>query len=106
MRAAKLQKRAASVGFDWAETAAVVAKLKEEIVELEAEIASGNTQGIDEELGDVLFSCVNLARHLMVDPEEQCIPLKFSQLVIQFESINLDTIQQLASCLIILMRLY
>lgn len=70
MRAAKLQKRAASVGFDWIETAAVLAKLKEEIVELEAEIASANARGVDEELGDVLFSCVNLARHLMVDPEQ------------------------------------
>lgn len=70
MRAAKLQKRAAGVGFDWTETAAVLEKLKEEITELETEIASANAQGIDDELGDVLFSCVNLARHLQVDPEK------------------------------------
>lgn len=70
LRATKLQKRAASVGFDWTETTAVIAKLKEEIAELEAEMASANVQGIDEEFGDVLFSCVNLARHLMVDPEK------------------------------------
>lgn len=73
MRAAKLQKRAASVGFDWTEKNAVLAKLKEEIVELEAEIASTNAQGIDDELGDVLFSCVNLARHLQVDPEKALV---------------------------------
>ena len=70
MRAAKLQKRAASVGFDWTEAESVIAKLKEEIAELEVEITSANAQGIDEEFGDVLFSCVNLARHLMVDPEK------------------------------------
>lgn len=70
MRAAKLQKRAAGVGFDWTETVAVLEKLKEEITELETEIASANAQGIDDELGDVLFSCVNLARHLQVDPEK------------------------------------
>lgn len=70
MRAAKLQKRAAGVGFDWTETIAVLEKLKEEITELETEIASANAQGIDDELGDVLFSCVNLARHLQVDPEK------------------------------------
>ena len=68
-RATKLQKRADSVGFDWPTTAGVIEKVKEEIDELEAEISIGNSAAITEELGDLLFSCVNLARHLEVNPE-------------------------------------
>ncbi len=68
-RATNLQKRAASVGFDWPSTAGVIEKVKEEIDELEAEISIGNSAAITEELGDLLFSCVNLARHLEVNPE-------------------------------------
>src|SRR5690606_27888892 len=60
-RAAKLQKRAASVGFDWHNAEPVLAKLEEEIAELRAEMRSANQQRIEEEFGDVLFSCVNLA---------------------------------------------
>jgi ATP diphosphatase len=69
-RAAKLQKRAASAGFDWTEVSAVIAKVKEELAELEAEIETQNTQAIADELGDLMFSCVNLARHLAVDGEK------------------------------------
>ena len=69
-RAHKLQKRAAGVGFDWPEVKLVIDKVKEEIAELEAEISKGNSQGVEEELGDLLFSCVNLARHLATDPEK------------------------------------
>ncbi|MCW5696573.1 MAG: nucleoside triphosphate pyrophosphohydrolase [Bauldia sp.] len=69
-RAVKLQKRAARVGFDWAETAPVVAKLREEIDEVVAEIDSGgDADRIEDEIGDVLFAAANLARHLKVDPE-------------------------------------
>lgn len=68
-RAGKLQKRAASEGFDWQSAAPVLAKLQEEIQELEAEIAAGCQEQIVAELGDVLFTCVNLARHLQVEPE-------------------------------------
>lgn len=68
-RARKLQKRAASLGFDWTQVADVIAKLREEIVELEQEIARGDTARIEDELGDLLFSCVNLGRHLHADPE-------------------------------------
>ena len=68
-RAGKLQKRAASVGFDWQELTPVLEKLEEEIAELRAEIAAGNQQRIAEDFGDVLFSCVNLSRHLAVEPE-------------------------------------
>lgn len=68
-RAKKLQKRAASVGFDWASSAPVFGKLQEEIAELEAEILRQDKDAMTAELGDVLFSCINLARHLGIEPE-------------------------------------
>lgn len=69
MRAIKLQNRAARVGFDWPDTGPVLAKIEEEIGELREEIATGDADRLEDELGDVLFSVVNLARHLGVDPE-------------------------------------
>jgi ATP diphosphatase len=68
-RARKLQKRAASVGFDWPAVQGVIDKVKEELAELEEELAQGDQQRIEEEFGDLMFSCVNLARHLQIDPE-------------------------------------
>lgn len=68
-RAAKLQRRAANVGFDWPGAEPVIAKLREEIAELEAELTAGSDRGIEEELGDLLFTLANLARHLRKDPE-------------------------------------
>lgn len=68
-RANKLQKRASRAGFDWREVSGVLDKVREETDELQADIDTGNQQGISEELGDLLFSVVNLARHLAVDPE-------------------------------------
>lgn len=69
-RALKLQKRAATVGFDWRDIHGVETKLVEEIQELLAAISGGgNKTKIEEEMGDLLFSCVNLARHLGVDAE-------------------------------------
>jgi nucleoside triphosphate diphosphatase len=68
-RAEKLAKRAASVGFDWPDTPAVLAKTREELAETEAAIGSGDEAAIHEELGDLLMSIANLARHLGVDPE-------------------------------------
>ena len=68
-RGYKLQKRASSVGFDWTDPKDVLAKVKEEIAELEVEIAKGDRAAMEDEMGDLLFSCVNLARHLSVDPE-------------------------------------
>jgi ATP diphosphatase len=67
-RGQKLQKRAASIGFDWNNSLDVLSKVHEELSELEAEIQADNGQAVEEELGDLLFSCVNLARHLGVDP--------------------------------------
>ena len=68
-RAQKLQKRAANCGFDWDNSLDVLSKVHEELGELEAEIQADNSQAVEEELGDLLFSCVNLARHMSVDPE-------------------------------------
>ena len=69
-RAQKLQIRAATAGFDWANAGDVLKKLAEEITELEVEMHGHRTQAaITHEMGDVLFACVNLARHLGVDAE-------------------------------------
>lgn len=69
-RAAKLQKRAARVGFDWGEALPVLDKIEEEIAELREAIAAGQEAQIRAEMGDLLFAQVNLARHLGVDPEQ------------------------------------
>lgn len=69
MRAQKLQKKAARVGFDWPELAPVIGKLREEITELEEAITNGESVAIEEELGDLLFSVVNLARKLDIGAE-------------------------------------
>ena len=68
-KSVKLQKLAGKVGFDWPDTSDVFVKLKEEIVELEEAIGKSNKQEIESEFGDVLFTAVNMARHLNVDPE-------------------------------------
>ncbi|MDP3173030.1 MAG: nucleoside triphosphate pyrophosphohydrolase [Phenylobacterium sp.] len=69
-RAVKLSKRAAGVGFVWPTVEDVVAKLKEEVAELEVEIAAGDMDKARAELGDVLFVVANLARTLGVEPED------------------------------------
>jgi tetrapyrrole methylase family protein/MazG family protein/ATP diphosphatase len=69
-RAAKLSGRAARVGFAWPTLAGVMKKLREEVAELEAEVAAGDMENARRELGDVLFVCANIARNLDVDPEE------------------------------------
>jgi len=79
LRARKLGKRAARVGFDWPDTNGVLAKLREEISEIEAELGSGSaTQprtapaagaALEEEIGDLMFCVVNLCRHQGIDPE-------------------------------------
>lgn len=69
-RATKVQKKAKNVGFDWPEVQGAIDKLKEETAELEAAIASGVQKDIDEELGDLLFSAVNISRFVHADAEE------------------------------------
>lgn len=67
-RATKLQKRAAAVGFDWPSVEPVLEKLHEEIAEVRVEFAKGlGHDALEDEIGDVLFVCVNLARHAKVD---------------------------------------
>ncbi len=65
-RAAKLQRRAARTGFDWPDSSGARAKVAEELAELDAEI---DHQRLFEEMGDLLFAIVNLARHLNIEPE-------------------------------------
>ncbi len=69
MRSYKVQQKAAQVGFDWENIDDVFAKIREEIDELEIEYKKSNKPGMEDELGDVLFSVVNLARFLKVHPE-------------------------------------
>jgi ATP diphosphatase len=68
-RAIKLQDKAAKVGFDWPSAGPVIDKIREEITEVEQEIASGDREAAAGEVGDLLFAVANLARHLGVDPE-------------------------------------
>ncbi|RMS45821.1 Nucleoside triphosphate pyrophosphohydrolase [Pseudomonas amygdali pv. photiniae] len=68
-RAAKLQKRASQVGFDWPAALPVVDKVREELDEILEAMVENDAEGIAEEVGDLLFSVVNLVRHLKVDPE-------------------------------------
>ena len=68
-RAVKLTRRAARVGFDWPDLSQVMAKLREELEELQVEIDADDAEKAREELGDLLFVCANLARKLDVDPE-------------------------------------
>ena len=68
-RAAKLQKRAAQVGFDWPEALPVVDKVREELDEVLVAMSENDAEAVAEELGDLLFVVVNLTRHLKVDPE-------------------------------------
>jgi ATP diphosphatase len=67
-QAVKLQDAAGTVGFDWNDPRAVIAKIREELDELEAEIDGGGPSSRSDELGDVLFALANLGRHLKVDP--------------------------------------
>jgi len=69
-RAEKLGKRAAAVGFDWPDLAGPREKIDEELAELAVECAAGDMAKAGEELGDLLFAVVNMARHLDIDPEQ------------------------------------
>jgi len=72
-RAAKLTNRAARVGFDWPDAAAVLDKLDEEIGELKAELAEADPARLTDEVGDLLFVLANLARKLNLDPRPACV---------------------------------
>jgi MazG family protein len=69
IRAQNVQKKAARVGFDWPDAAGVIDKFREEVAELSVEIDQGNTPQIEHEIGDLLFTAVNMARKLGVEAE-------------------------------------
>jgi len=69
LRAVKLQKRAARVGFDWPDSVQVLDKITEEVAELNEAAEAGARDQIAEEFGDLLFVMANLARHMNIDPE-------------------------------------
>ncbi len=70
MRATKLQKKAAKVGFDWSDVSGALDKLQEEIDELRQAVENDDSENMTEELGDVLFSAVNVSRFIKSDAEE------------------------------------
>ena len=70
LKADKIQRKASRVGFDWQHVKDVVAKVDEELREMKAALASGNRRHFEEELGDLLFATVNLARFEKLDPED------------------------------------
>ncbi|MBV9222306.1 MAG: nucleoside triphosphate pyrophosphohydrolase [Methylobacteriaceae bacterium] len=78
-RAAKLQSKAASVGFDWHDVRPVLAKINEEIGEVTHALDSRDSSAVRDEIGDLLFAVANLARHAHVDPEDalRCANAKF-----------------------------
>ncbi len=100
-RAAKLQKRAARVGFDWPDISPVLDKIREEIDELSVEINSGaNSERITDELGDVLFAMVNVSRHLQIDPETALrnANMKFERRFGYIERRLKETGKQISAC--------
>lgn len=88
MRAQKVQKKAASVGFDWDSVDGAMEKLAEELSELRAASVEQDTAHIEEELGDLLFSCVNVSRFLKVNAEE-ALEKATDKFITRFEKIEL-----------------
>ena len=80
-RALKIQKRASNIGFDWSSMPPVLDKVSEELEEVREAISSGEQAAISEELGDLLFATVNVARHLNINPETalRAANIKFSE---------------------------
>ena len=69
LEATKLGSKAAKVGFDWPDSAGLFAKMDEELAELMVEVEAKHNENVEAEVGDLLFTAMNLARHLKVDPE-------------------------------------
>ena len=89
MKAEKIQKRCASVGFDWTELQPVIAKVKEELNEVEQELAQStiDQSKVEEEMGDLLFATVNLARHLKVK-SELCLQNANNKFIRRFKQVE------------------
>lgn len=69
VKATRIQEKARGAGFDWDNSAQVLAKMEEELAELKAEIAQSDAKKMENEFGDLLFSMINVARFLKIDPE-------------------------------------
>ena len=104
--AEKLQKKAAKCGFDWSDTAGIVDKLDEELAELKEAIRSGDEAHIDEELGDLMFVAVNLARFRRRNAEDimrqanakfkrrfQFIEAKLQERQLAFDQVSIDQME-------------
>jgi len=87
MRGEKVGKRAANVGFDFSDTNEVIERLKSEIAELEEAIKVQSDIKIEEELGDILFSCTNLSRFLKKD-SEKALTFAINKFIIRFSSVE------------------
>ncbi len=94
LRGRRIQEKAASVGFDWDNNNQVIAKVDEEINELKEAIVSN--KGIEEEFGDVLFSIINLSRHLNINPEKS-LNLAINKFSSRFKKIEKDLNNQKTS---------
>jgi len=88
-RAAKLGKRAASVGFDWPDTRGVRAKVDEELGELDAAAAARDAAAVAAEMGDLLFTIANWCRHLELDPET-CLRAANEKFATRFRAVERD----------------
>lgn len=100
MEASKLGSKAAKVGFDWPNVAGLLDKVREETAEIEAEIVQeGEPERLAEELGDLLFTVTNLARHLKIDPEMALrdANAKFRRRFAAMESSSSDPLDQLSA---------
>tara|TARA_Y100001970_G_scaffold66365_1_gene84763 strand:+ start:4077 stop:4832 length:756 start_codon:yes stop_codon:yes gene_type:complete len=87
LKSRRIQEKASSVGFDWNNTDRVIEKVDEEVAELKEAIANNN--GIEEELGDVLFTIVNLSRHLEINPD-QALRNSINKFINRFKLIEKD----------------
>ena len=87
LRSRRIQEKAASVGFDWDNIKQVFSKVDEELKELKEAIDTN--KGIEEELGDVLFSIVNLSRHLDINPEKS-LKHSIDKFILRFKKIESD----------------
>ena len=92
LKAYRMGRRAATVGFDWEQSETVVEKVEEELRELRGAMAGDDTAAVEEELGDLLFAVANLGRHLGVDPEgalrqaNQKFSTRFSEIERRFQA--------------------
>jgi tetrapyrrole methylase family protein/MazG family protein len=93
MKAHKVGKRAAKAGFDWPDVSGALEKIYEETKELESIIATGSHEELTDELGDILFSVVNVSRYIGVDPEE-AIEHSTKKFINRFEKVESLAIEQ------------